>query len=152
MEPPKHIQESLKDVRWGLHLRWNAISVLVKAGEFDSNGKATRPKYEGRFELWDTDPDGREYMVMKLQDPEGEFRYPGEWLVELVWKLHPEKYDGDISKLVLAQIDDPDTLREAGTKKDSDDLIDAVVNWAKWVATPKSSAALSNRGQRYLST
>jgi len=151
MEAPKHIQDGLRDIRETLHLRWNSKSVLLEAGSFDSTGKASEPKYDARFELWDTSPDGLLYMVMKLQDPEGEFRFPGEWLLELIWKLHPEKYDGDVAKLVLAQIDDPETLREAGTKKDSDSLIDAVCDWCQWVVTPKSAAGLKNRGQRLLS-
>ena len=152
MEAPKHIQDSLRDIREGLHLRWNPASVLLKVGSIDATGKATNPTYDGRFELWDTTPDGLVYMVMKIQDPDGNFRMPGEWLLEHIWKLHPQRYNNDISKLVLAQIDDPETLREIGTKKDSDSLIDAVANWAKWVATPKSAAGLSNRGQRFLST
>jgi len=152
MEAPKHIQDGLRDIREGLHLRWNPRAVLKEKGSFDSMGKATKPKWDPRFELWDTTPDGLEYMVMRLQDPDGEFRYPGEWLLETIWKLHPARYNGDISKLVLANIDDPETLREAGTKKDSDDLIEAVASWAQWVATPKSAAGLSFRGQRILSS
>ena len=151
MEAPQHIQDGLRDIREGLHLRWNPRAVLLDPGKIDAFGKNSEPTYDPRFELWDTTPDGLEYMVMRVQDPEGEFRYPGEWLLEHIWKLHPARYNNDINKLVLAQLDDPDTLREIGTKKDSDDLIDAVANWAAWVATPKSAAGLANRGKRILS-
>ena len=152
MEAPKYIQDALANIRSTLHLRWNPKAVLLKTGDYDVTGKATRPTYDPRFEVWDKDPHGREYMVMRVQTPNGDFKYPGEWLVEGIWKLHPEKYDNDVAKLLQAQIDDPETLREIGEKKDSDNLIDAVCDWAKYVATPKSAAGLASRGQRFLST
>lgn len=151
MEIPDYLIDGLRDIREGLHFRWNPTAVLVETGDFDVNGRPRKIEYEPRFEIWDTDPYGREYMVMRVQHPDGSFRMPDEKLIEQIWRLHPEKYDGKIEKLVQAQIDDPELLREIGTKKDSDDMIEAVANWAQWCETPKSGAALSFRGKRLLS-
>lgn len=152
MEAPKHIQDALANIRSTLHLRWNSKAVMLEKGSYDILGGRIDPVWDPRFEVWDTDAEGREYMVMRVQTGEGVFRYPGEWLVEGIWKLHPEKYDNDLHKLVQAHIDDPDLLREIGTKKDSDNLIEAVGDWAQYGETPKSAAGLKHRGQRLLST
>ena len=152
MEVPEHIAEGLSNIRETLHLRWNPLAVLRRPGDIDANGHVvTEAEYEPRWELWDTDADGKEYMVMRVQTVEGEFRPVGEWLVEHIWKIHPARYGGDVHKMVQAQIDDPDTLRELGTQKDIDNLIEAVSQWAAWVAVPKSAAGLSYRGRRILS-
>lgn len=153
MEVPEHIAEGLRNIRSGLRLQWNPRAVLTAAGGLDANGlKVKDPEYEPRWELWDTDPEGHDYMVMRVQNVDGSFRYIGDWLVEYVGMLNPAKWGGDIHAMIEALIDDPTALQEAGTEKDSDDLIDAAARWAAWVGTPKSGAALSHRGHRLLST
>jgi hypothetical protein len=151
MEVPAHIAEGLKNIRDGLHLRWNPRAVVIKEGKYDAEGKLIDPTWDPRWELWDTDPFGQEYMVMRLQYADGSFRHVGEWLIEQIWKLHPARYNNNLTKLLQSQVEDPELIREIGTTKDSDDLIEAVGNWAQWVATPKSGMALTNRGKRILS-
>jgi hypothetical protein len=148
MEAPQEIVDALRLERHTFEIRWNPKAKLKQKGRYDADGKLVDPTWEGRFELWDTDPYGGEYLFMRLQTPEGGFRAPGWWLVERVKMLNPERWAGRLDKMEEYFIERPELLREAGTIQDSDDLIEAVGNWADWVATPKSGAALTFRGKR----
>lgn len=149
MEPDAQIAEDLRNIRSGMHLRWNPRGRLVKPGSFDGSGKMKDDAvFEPRWELWDIDPQGHEYIIMCVQNVDGSFRHPGTWLVTRMQKLNPARYGGDVEKMLKAMMDEPDILREIGTEKDSDDLIEQVSKWADWVATPKSAAALSFRGSK----
>jgi hypothetical protein len=135
-----------------MRLEWNPRAVLTVEGGIDINGATIKdPEYDPRWEVWDTSPDGMDYMVMRVQTVDGEFRPVGDWLVHHIGMLNPEKWGGDVGAMVTALIDDPTALQEAGTEKDSDDLIDAATKWATWAATPKSGAVLDYRGKRPLS-
>ena len=151
MEAPEHIQQGLANIREGMHLRWNRKAVLLKAGITDAIGKVIDPEYDPRWEVWDTSPEGEEYMVMRVQEMDGSFRPPGEWLVHSIGKCNPERYGGDVQAMLDALVEEPDALREIGTKKDSDDLIEAVAKWCQYVVTPKSGPGIKFRGQRMMS-
>lgn len=149
---PDDVLSGLKDIRSDMHLRWNPTAVLVKAGDIDALGKVRAPEYEPRWELWDKDPEGAEYMIMRLQaDETGAFRQPGQWLLDRAKFMNPERWGGNLHKMMQELVEHPEMLREAGTEKDSDDLIEAIGNAAQWHATPKSAAGLSHRGKTILS-
>lgn len=148
---PEWIEKALRDIRSGMHLRWNPTAVVKKAGSYDAVGKLREPEYEARWEVWDVDPEGAEYMVMRLQDMDGGFRQPGEWMVERLKFMNPARYGGDLMKLYEEMVENPELLREVGTQKDSDDLIDAITRAAEWGEKPKSAAGISYRGKRLLS-
>lgn len=151
MEAPEHIVEGLRNIREGIHLQWNPKAVLIETGTIDAFGKVKDPKYDSRFELWDKDPDGHDYMVMRLQNIDGSFRPPGDWLLDVVRKTNPERFGGDVNKLIKAMVEDPELFREVGTKKDSDDLIEDTVKRITYHSTPKSGRAIRSRGKRILS-
>lgn len=151
MEVPDYVVEGLTNIREGLHLRWNPKAVMLKEGKYDALGKLIDPTFDPRWELWDTDPDGKEYMVMRLQFPDGSFRHPGQWLVDRLWQFHPEKYNNDLVKLLKATVEDPELARELRIREDSDEMIEGIGNFAGYLATPKSAAGLSYRGKRVLS-
>lgn len=148
---PDYVSEGLKDIRADMHLRWNPKAVLTKPGSYDAVGKLREPEYEPRWEVWDKDPEGGEYMIMRLQHMDGEFRQPGQWLLDRIQMLDPARYGGDPAKLVQEMVEHPELLREAGTQKDSDDLIEAISRAAQWSETPKSAAGLKFRGKKLLS-
>ena len=147
---PDYVDQELRNIREDFELRWNPKAVLVKAGSYDATGKLRDPVYEPRFELWDRDPNGRDYRVMRLQHPDGSFRAPGQWLITHLQKINPARYGGNLERM-LRELEEHNTLKEVGTIKDSDDLIEAASNWAAWHETPKSGAALTYRGKRLLS-
>jgi hypothetical protein len=150
MEVPESVALGLRNIRSGLHLRWNVAAVKRPTG-FDATGKPLEMEVEPRFELWDTDPQGQDYMVMRVQNEDGSFRFPDDRLVERMGRLNPERYGGNVHRMLQAQVDDPETLRELGTQKDTDDLIESVVKWAEWYGTVKSAAGLTYRGSRLFS-
>lgn len=150
MDVPAHIAEGLRNVRGDLHLRWNPAAVKTPTG-FDAWGKPKKVKWEGRFELWDKDPQGREYFVMRVQDADGGFQFPTERFVEHVGKMDPARYGGSVQKMLQALMDDPEATRELAHDRNFEDLTDAIVKWAQWVGTPKSGAHLANRGPRLFS-
>lgn len=152
MEVPQEVLEDLQTIRQDFELRWNPTAVLNRAGSFDAEGNPkAQPIYEPRFELWDRDPQGRHYMVMRVQEPDGSFRFPDQRMVDHLKMVNPERYGGNVAAMVKALVDDPTALRELGTQKDTDDLIEAVANWAEWCETPKSGSGISFRGKRILS-
>lgn len=151
MEVPAHLKQALSDIREGLHFVWNPKAILKKKGGISAEGNVKSAEYEPRFEIWDTDPYGKLYMVMRVQHEDGSFRMPDDRLIEHIWHIHPEKYGGSLNKLVQANIENPEHLRDLGTQKDSDDAIDAAARWAQWCETPKSGPAIKHRGKKLLS-
>ncbi len=151
MEIPENIAEGLRNIRSGMRLEWNPRAVLLVEGGLDINGlKIKDPEYDPRWEVWDTDPEGQDYMVMRVQEIDGSFRQADDRLVHHIGMLNPERWPST-EAMVQALIDDPTALQEAGTKQDSDDLIEAAGNWAAWSETPKSGAHIGFRGKRILS-
>lgn len=128
-EVPESVAEGLRGIRSGLHLRWNPRARVVIPGGFDVHGSPTEPTYDARWELWDIDPDGRAYKVMTLQNADGSFRPPGQWLVDLVWIMNPARYGGDVSKMLRALVDDHNDKLQQVADDDFEELADAVVEW-----------------------
>lgn len=149
-EIPEGVLVDLKNIRQDMHLRWNPKAKLVTPGGWDGGGAFTPPVFEPRWELWDRDPQGADYMVMRLQFPDESFRQPGDWLIYHLRLHNPERYES-IEHMLYVLSEQPDEKRQDIATKDSDALIDAVANWAQWCETPKSAAALTNRGQKLLS-
>lgn len=143
MEVPEGVLIDLKAIRPTFHFRWNERAALVTTGRYDATGAVRNPEYEGRWELWDTDPENTDYMVMRIQHPDGSFRHPGQWLVDRMRFMNPERWAGDVHKMLEELIDAPEVLREAGTERDQDDLIEMVGNWAEWVYAPKEQVTKS---------
>lgn len=150
MEAPAHIVTALQGIRSGLHLRWNPTAVVVRKGDIDATGKVRQPEYAPRWDLWDVDGDGGEYMVMRLQDEDGAFMPPGDWLIQRVWwwlsLVH--EYDCDVEAICDALIDEPQRLAELRAQEDSDEFIAWVSKVSSEHAKPKSAARLPYRGQR----
>ena len=146
-EVPEQFVEDLQSIRSTFELVWNPHAVMVKSGYIDGSGVVTPADYEPRWELWDTDPEGARYKVMTLQtspadDPVrhpdgGLFKPHGDWLLHHLRFINPERFNGNLNDLLHEAIDEPERLREIGTQKDSDDLLDMASKWATWVTTPK---------------
>lgn len=137
---PDHIAEGLRSIREGLHLRYNPRAKIQRAGEFDVHGAVlSEPVYDPRWEVWDKDPEGGEYKVMTVQGPDGSFRPPGEWLIELIQMVNPARYGGDVSRMVRAIVDDPNRTVTEVADEDFEDLIDQAVHWHHYAALPKTA-------------
>lgn len=147
---PEYVTEGLADIRETLELRWNPKAKLLNPGHVDATGKVKDPEYDSRWEVWDTDPEGAEYMVMRLQTMDGAFRAPGEWLLRRMKFLNPARWPS-LDHMIKELVEEPEIMREAGTQEDSDDFLDAVSKAAAWHETPKSAAGLSFRGKKMLS-
>lgn len=145
------LEERLKEIRGGMHLRWNREAELVKPGMYNGDGSlSSKPQYEARWELWDVDPTGEEYQIMRIRYPDSSFRMPGQWLINTLHKLNPVHYGG-VRKMIESLVEEPEVLRLAGTEKDTDDLIEQVAKWGAYVATPKCGAHTRYHGLRELS-
>ena len=147
MEAPAHIVEALKNIREGLHLRWNPKGKLLKAGGYDAAGKLKDPEWDPRWELWDTDPQGLEYMVMQLQEADESFRAPGDWLVRHMERFNPARYGGSIERMLAAVEAEAEQMRDLA-EKDFDDLAGAVARSCADLRSVKSAAGLTFRGRR----
>jgi hypothetical protein len=135
---PDGLQKALKDVRWGLHLRWNPTAVLRAAGSFDASGKLKKePEYEPRWELWDTDAENREYKVMSIQWPSGEYRSPDFWIIELLNYMNPARFGGDVSRMLRQIVDEPNRELENMTEREIDDLCEMAAKWYYYADQPK---------------
>jgi hypothetical protein len=138
MEAPESVVIGLRNIRENLHLRWNPTAVRVKPGHIDASGAVIQAEFDPRFELWDKVDGQPEYKVMTLQHEDGSFRAPGQWLVDLINMVNPERWDGDVNKMLAHFQDRPEQLREEVAEKDFDDFTEMVARWAGWVTTPKS--------------
>lgn len=92
VQPPESVAVGLRNLKPGMHLRYNRKGKLVRGWSFDVNGNPRQEEYEPRWELWDTDESGRDYLVMILRDADDNFREPGEWVVERFRKFNPARF------------------------------------------------------------
>lgn len=153
MQPsvPESVEEGLRAIRSGLHLRWNPKGAVKVPGGYDAEGGVIEPVYEPRWEVWDVDPQGAEYRICTIQTREGEFQPADERVVRHLQIMNPENWGGSVARMIEELVDEPERLRELGTEKDFDDLAEAVSRLAEWVETPKSYAGQRHCGQRLLS-
>jgi hypothetical protein len=141
---PEGLQQALNDIREGIHLRWNPTAVLIASGSFDASGKLKKdPQYDPRWELWDTDAEGKEYKIMSIQWPNGEFRRPDFWLVELINYMNPARYGGNINRMLREMVDEPNAELENIAERDIDDLIEMAAKWHYYADQPKQRVLTS---------
>lgn len=141
---PDYVDESLKRVRVTMHLRWNPRAFVIRAGSFDPYGQPVAPKYEGRYEVWDTDAEGAEYKIMQVQDDKGEFMLPSQWLLDTLDMFNPERYGGDITRMMKLLEERGDRLRGI-EEKDFNNLLDAVASsWIDYARLSVPSAGVPN--------
>lgn len=140
---PESIKDDLKSVRPTFNLRWNAKAKLVTPGEYDAQGGIKKdPVYDGRWELWDIDCEGQEYLVCVLQNPDGSFRPVDQRLVELVRFVDPNRWGGDPGKMLKALVDEPNQKIADAAGREADDLIEMASKWYAYAYTPKSFGGL----------
>lgn len=151
MQAPAHITQGLQNIRSTLRMIWNPMAVRAQAGRISADGMVTSAAYDGRWEVWDTDPEGGDYMVMRVETPTGEYMPPVEWVVEWLNRWNPEHFNGSLEKMLEVYFANAEEAAERMSDKNAKDFFDAVSKWAAWVALPKSGAALSYRGARALS-
>lgn len=106
-EVPEDVQIGLRNIKQTLHARWNPTARYLSGASFDVNGNPRKVTYDPRWEIWDTDESGREYRVTILDGRDGEFVDLGMWVVEMMNKLNPERYGGDLHKMIEALVDQP---------------------------------------------
>lgn len=123
---PDYVDADLKAIRPTFRIVWNPTSHVIP-GSFDAFGRPTGPRYEGRYELWDTDAEGADYRVMRVQTDDGRFRLPGEWLVSLLKLLNPERWGGDPGRMLREMVDTHNEQLRQLHEKDFEDLIETVV-------------------------
>lgn len=148
---PEHIDEELKSIKETMHLRWNPRCRVVVPGGIDAYGNPTEPKYEPRYELWDTDADGVDYRLMIVQNGSisaetkkeagqlGAFRIPDRRLTEWLQRINPANYDGDIARVVEAMLLDPNSRLLDIDDRDFDDFIEGAAKWYWDYGKPKES-------------
>jgi hypothetical protein len=136
-EAPESVVIDLKAIRSTFELRFNPTSIMRRPGSIDAEGGIVLPECEPRWELWDTSAEGKHYRVMKLQEEDGSYRQPGQWLIDHLRFFNPERFNGDVNLMLMELMDEPNRLRELGTENDSDDFIEMLSKWAAYVATPK---------------
>lgn len=136
-EVPESVRIGLEAIRETLHLRWNPHAVRVKPGYVDASGVVVPAEWDPRWELWDVDALGQPYKIMTLQHEDGSFKPPGDWLVELIRFVHPQRWDGDPNKMIEALVDDPMRRLEEVSDQDWDDFTDWVASFTDWAIRPK---------------
>lgn len=143
MEVPFDVAESLRSIRSTLRLVYNPTGKLVGGHSFDVNGQPREKLYEPRWELWDTDANGVDYKLTTLEDVEGGYRPPDQRIVELVRLINPERYDGDISKMIEALVDEPNNYIEGLNESRFEELVEHLgdlywTNKTPQIAVPKT--------------
>jgi len=96
LAPPDGVAQALRSHKPTLRLLFNRRGRIIphKSGSYDANGEPRRIEYEPRWELWDTDRGGHDYLVMVLRDEDDNYREPGMWVVERVKRFDPARFRG----------------------------------------------------------
>lgn len=134
---PDGLEADLKQIRPSFRLVWNTKARVVNPGHYDVYGIPTPVTYEPRWELWDTDPYGTDYLVMQLRQPNGDFKQPGWWLIEHLNLINPERYNGDISKMFQRLAEAPNKAIEEMADHEIDDLVEMATKWHSYRVAPK---------------
>jgi hypothetical protein len=145
MEAPADTAIGLKGIRETMHLRHNPTARVIGERSFDVNGKPRELTYDPRWEVWDVDPQGVEYLVMTLEDERGQYKPPGSWLVELMNMCNPARYDGDLSKMIQALVDNPNDHVSSLAEKSFSDMCEGLADmhygdWNTKVSVPRAIA------------
>jgi len=123
-----------------LHARWNPQAKVIEEWSIDVNGDARGKKFDGRWELWDTDADNRPYMVARLEK-DGEFVPLGQWVIKFMYDINPANYDGDMHKVIEALVDKPNRDVERLGDEAFEAIIDYLADLCWSINTPKSRVA-----------
>lgn len=119
MEAPESVVIALKNIRPTFRLVWNHKGRVVGERSYDVNGNPRELTYEPRWELWDTDVFGAPYKVMTLEDQyKGSFLPADQQFVDFVNLINPARYEGDLSKLSQALVDDKNAYIEKVNEQD----------------------------------
>lgn len=131
VEPPESVVIGLRNLKPTMHLRLNRRGHLSRQWSIDANGDARKAEYEPRWELWDTDESGRNYLVMVLRDADGNFREPGEWVVERFRKFNPANFRSLQEMLDFAHTENR-TLRELEAEGNWKEFCNFAGEWVWW--------------------
>jgi hypothetical protein len=107
MEVSVDVELGLKAIRDTFKLLLNPKGRAVGGRSFDVMGNPREGAYEARWELWDKDVSGREYKVVTLEDRDGGFMPPDQRLVDFINLINPERYGGEVEKMIDALVDSP---------------------------------------------
>ena len=128
-EAPEHIVTGLKSIRSTFFLKWNPTAKRIGESSFDVNGNAREVKFDGRWELWDVDAEGALYMVMRLEDNDGSFIPPGDWLIHTLNLMNPARYNGSVEKMLKALVHEPNAELEKIREQDWNNLVDSMARY-----------------------
>jgi hypothetical protein len=94
--PPEDVAQGLRNIKPTMRLLFNRRGKLLvnQSGSYDANGEPRALVYEPRWELWDTDAGGHDYMVMVLRDADDNWREPGMWLAERMARFNMARFRG----------------------------------------------------------
>ena len=149
---PEHIDEELQRIDPTFRLKWEPRCAMNGVSTHrDENGRIIKPTFEGRFELWATDTAGRDYVVQVLETEEGEFKPPGDWLVQRRRQLNPERFGGSTDEMVRRHVEIPAAERERKLQEESDNAVDDGIDWGLQTETPKVGAHTTYHGDRMFS-
>jgi hypothetical protein len=123
VEVPEDVRVGLRNIRAGLHARWNPLARFQSGHSFDANGDPRKVEYDPRWELWDTDEFGVEYRITMLEGVDGEYVPLGTWVLELMHTINPANYGGDMHRMVEQLVDRPnDSVAKLGDRTYEDVL------------------------------
>lgn len=131
MEAPESVVKGIKAIKPTFSLFFNPEAKVVPGSghSFDVNGRARKMKREGRWEVWDVDAYGQPYKVMTLQEPNGGFRPADQRLVEFLNLINPERYNGDVSRMIEELVEKPNEYVRGVEERDFERLVDSVANY-----------------------
>lgn len=127
-EYPDYVDAGLKDIDESFHLRWNPRARVIKFGSYDSEGNPLPPEYEPRWEVWGKDVEGQEYKVF-LVDVNGNFREPGQWLLDRLNQMNPARFGGNVSRMLREVVDQPNNLLQEVAERDWTEFVRGITDW-----------------------
>lgn len=130
MEAPEAIVTGLRNIRPTFSLVLNPRGRVIGERSFDVNGHPREVTWDPRWELWDRDADGIAYKVMTLEDAETRgYLPPDQRFLDFVNLINPERYGGNVEKVIQALVDDANEYVKHLAQKDFESLTDSLSNY-----------------------
>lgn len=104
---PPWFDDALRSLDVGMYVAWDPRAVLTGWAGYNLDGSYRAPQFEGRFVVRHRDIYGEDYMVKVLEDDDGQYAPPADWVMDDLWEHHLEKWEASIFRYNREMVEEP---------------------------------------------
>lgn len=141
-QAPESVQVGLRSIKDTMRIQWNPTAVM-KGAKINAFGQVVDRIFEPRWEVWDVDAQGKDYMITRVQTDAGEFMEPDQRLVDMLNLCNPARWGGDIRRMVRALVDEPNERLKESEEREFQEFAGQVGRDVAQFAQPKVTVPAS---------